>query len=123
MPRRAIENSDAPGLPLSAAVHGGDLLFVSGQIGVDPATGRLVDGGARGQTERVLRNIESVLALAGKTLDDVVKANVYLASMEDFSAMNEVFAKAFRAPYPARTTVAVAALPFGARVEIEVAAR
>ena len=80
-------------------------------------------GGAAGQTEKILSNVKEVLAAAGKTLDDVVKANVYLQSMEDFAAMNEVYVKHFKAPYPARTAIGVAALPLNARVEMEFIAR
>lgn len=123
MPRRAVSFKGPAGLPFSAAVWAGDLLFVSGQVGLDLDKGALVAGGAAGQTAKIFENLTALLALAGKTLDDVVKANVYLASMEDYAPMNEVYAKAFREPYPARTSIAVAALPLGARVEIEVVVR
>jgi 2-iminobutanoate/2-iminopropanoate deaminase len=85
-----------------------------------PETGKLIDGGVAEQTEQVFRNIEGVLTAAGKTLDDVIKVNVYLVTMDDFAAMNGVYATKFSEPYPARTTVAVHQLPVGASVEIEV---
>lgn len=99
------------------------LLFLSGQTPIDPATGALVDGDVGVQTRRVFTNLERVLAAAGASLTDVIKVNVYLTSMGDFPALNEVYADVFEAPYPARTTVAVAELPLGAQVEIELVAR
>jgi 2-iminobutanoate/2-iminopropanoate deaminase len=127
-PRRAITSSAlaTPAGPFSHAVVAGaerDLIYVSGQVGQDPDTGALVPGGTAAEAERALRNVATVLAAAGLGLDDVVKANVYLADMGDFAALNAVYARHFRAPYPARTTIAVAALPLGARVEVEVVAR
>lgn len=106
-------------LPLSPGVRAGGLLFLSGQVGFDPATGKIVPGGAGAETEKIFDAAETLLAAAGKSLDDVAKANVFLASMEDYAAMNAVYARRFARPYPARTAVAVAALPLGARVEIE----
>lgn len=125
MARNAInaETITPKGFPFSAAVWAGDLLYLSGQVGYDFEAGKLVDGDAGAQTERIITNCTVVLAAAGKSLDDVVKANVFLADMADFAAMNEVYARRFAAPYPARTTVGVAALPLGARVEIEMIAR
>lgn len=109
--------------PYSHAAFGaGGALFVSGQAAIDPATGALIDGDVTEQTRRVFENLRSVLTAAGRSLDDVVKVNVYLADIEDFDAMNRVYATVFSAPYPARTTVAVAGLPIGARVEIELVA-
>ena len=108
--------------PYSHAATGGGPLFLSGQTPIDPATGRLVDGDVTVQTRRVLDNLEAVLRAAGGTLADVVKVNVYLTSMDDFAAMNAAYAEAFTEPFPARTTVAVAGLPLGARVEIEAVA-
>lgn len=99
------------------------LLFCSGQTPIDPSTGALVTGGMEDQARRVFDNLGHVLAAAGATMADVVKVNVYLTSMADFPALNEVYASVFEAPYPARTTVAVAELPLGARVEIELVAR
>ncbi|MEX0644628.1 MAG: Rid family detoxifying hydrolase [Parvularculaceae bacterium] len=125
MARNAI-NSDKitpKGFPFSAAVWAGDILYLSGQVGLDLAVGKVVDGGAARETEQILKNCRAVLAEAGKTFDDVIKANVYLVDMADFAAMNEVYAHHFKAPYPARTSVEVASLPLGARVEIEMIAR
>ena len=101
-------------------LHGGQkMVFTSGQVGIDPATGELVEGGVREQATRVLANLTSVLRGAGLTLADVVKTTVYLADMSDFAAMNEIYGAAFGPVPPARTTIAAAGLPKGARVEIE----
>ena len=108
--------------PFSPAVRDGDRVYTSGQIAQDPATGKLIEGGVAAQTEQVLRNLEAVLNAAEKSLADVVKVNVYLTDMRNFAEMNEVYARHFAAPYPARTTVAVAALPLGAIVEMEMIA-
>jgi len=109
--------------PYAHAVFGpGGALFLSGQTPIDPATGKLVDGDVAEQTRQVFANLRSVLAAAGRTLDDVVKVTVYLVDMNDFAVMNSVYAQTFDAPFPARTTVAVAGLPLGARVEIELVA-
>ena len=123
MTRRAIV--DAPGLgkalgPYSRAVWAGNILYLSGQLGSDPATGKLVEGGAGPETEQILKGIAAVLGVAGLSLANVVKANVYLTDINDFAAMNKVYETFFSEPYPARTTIAVAALPGGAHVEIEV---
>ncbi len=114
----------APVGPYSHAASSGEqgLLHLSGQTPIDPATGRLVDGDVRTQARQVFTNLQAVLAAVGRTLDDVVKVNVYLVDMADFSAVNEVYATVFAEPCPARTTVAVAGLPLGARVEIELVA-
>ena len=109
--------------PFSAAVRAGDLLFLSGQIALDPATGTLVAGDIGAQTERIFANISAVLEAAGMSFDDVMKTNVYLADMKEFSAMNTIYARYFQAPYPARTTIQAAGLPLGGAVEIEVVAR
>lgn len=126
MPRKSFASDPLPsaGLPFSPAVLGaGDALYLSGQVGQDPATGRLADGVAA-QTDQALRNLQAVLAAAGKTLDDVVRVGVYLADLRaDFAAMNEAYARWFAEPYPARTTIGVAALPMGAAVEIDLVAR
>ena len=124
MPRTAItaEGFAPKGLPFSPAVRAGDLFYLSGQVGLDPKSGKLVEGGVGPQTTQIFANIAAVLAAAGKTLGDVVKANVYLADIAEYAEMNEAYAKAFDAPYPARTAFAVAALPLGARVEVEVIA-
>ena len=125
MSRKAvtISNPALDALPFSAAVRAGKTFFLSGQVGVDPETDALVRGGVGAEVEQIFANIAVVLAAAGKSLADVVKANVYLAHMDDYGAMNEAYAKAFEKPYPARTCIGVAALPLGARVEIEVIAR
>jgi len=126
MPRKSFASDHLPsaGLPFSPAVLGaGDALYLSGQVGQDPATGRLADGVAA-QTDQALRNLQAVLAAAGKTLDDVVRVGVYLTDLRaDFTAMNEAYARWFAEPYPARTTIGVAALPMGAAVEIDLVAR
>lgn len=109
--------------PFSPAVLDGDRVYTSGQIAQDPATGQLIGGGVAAQTEQVFHNIEALMTAAGKSLADVVKVTVYLTDMRHFAEMNEVYARHFVAPYPARTTVAVAALPLGAAVEIEMIAR
>jgi 2-iminobutanoate/2-iminopropanoate deaminase len=108
--------------PFSQGIRINGLLFLSGQVGLEPATGKLVPGGIRAETEQVLRNLAAVLEAAGKTFADVVRAGVYLTDIGDFSAMNAVYEKQFIQPYPARTTIAVAALPLGARVEIDLVA-
>ncbi len=120
---------DAPGAigPYSQAqvvrLHGGGrLVFTSGQIGLDPQRGALVEGGVAAETEQVLRNLGEVLRGAGLTLGDVVKTTVYLADMADFAAMNEVYGRAFASDPPARTTIAAAGLPKGARIEIDAVA-
>lgn len=110
-------------LPFSPGAYAGDLLYLSGQVGLDPQTGALAEGGAKAQTAQALANIAATLETAGKTLGDVVKANIYITDMDDYAAMNEAYAAAFEKPYPARTCVAVAALPLGAKVEIEVIVR
>jgi 2-iminobutanoate/2-iminopropanoate deaminase len=124
MPRQAITSDKLPKpiAPFSIAIRDGDRVYCSGQVGADPKTGKLIDGDVRAQTEQAFRNLEAVLQAAGKSLDDVMKVNVYLADIKNFAAMNEVYAKMFKPPYPARTTVGVAALPLGAAVEIEMIA-
>ena len=124
--RREIITTDriAPSVgPFSAAVRAGDLIFLSGQVALDPATGKLVAGAIGAQTEQIFANISAVLEAAGKSFDDVMKTTVYLADMKDFGAMNTVYARYFQTPYPARTTIQAAGLPLGAAVEIEVVAR
>jgi 2-iminobutanoate/2-iminopropanoate deaminase len=121
--RRAVHTEKAPaplgGAPYSQAIISGDLVFASGQVALDPATGALVDGGVSEQTEQVLRNVQSVLEEAGSGLDRVLKTTVFLTDLGSFGAMNEVYARHFTAPYPARSTIEVSALPAGAAVEIE----
>jgi 2-iminobutanoate/2-iminopropanoate deaminase len=110
----------APALgPFSAAVTANGMLYSSGQVALDPATAQLVAGGVADQTSQVLRNIACVLEAAGCSLADVIKANVYLADMSDFDAMNAAYERHFEAPFPARTTIQAARLPLGALVEIE----
>jgi 2-iminobutanoate/2-iminopropanoate deaminase len=125
MPRDAFTAPELPPPvgPFSHAVRSGDALYASGQVGLDPATGRVVDGGVEAQTEQAFRNLEAVLRAAGRSFADVVRVGVYLTDMRDFAAMNAVFARWFEAPYPARTTIGVAALPLGAAVEIDLVAR
>jgi 2-iminobutanoate/2-iminopropanoate deaminase len=108
--------------PFSPAVRDGDRVYTSGQVAQDPATGKLIQGSVAAQTEQIFHNLKVILEAADKTLADVVKVNVYLTEIRDFAAMNEVYAKHFIAPYPARTTIAVAALPLSAVVEIEMIA-
>ncbi len=112
----------APVGPYSHAVRVGNLLFCSGQIPLDPLTGKLVDGDIRAQTQRVLENIGLILAAQNLTFASVVKATVFLTNLADFAAMNEVYGQYFKTDCPARSTVQVAALPRGAAVEIEVMA-
>ena len=122
---RVIVTERAPAAigPYSQAVRSGDLVFCSGQIPLDPDSGQLVDGGIAAQTARVLDNLAAVLAAADLKLGNVVKTTVFLVSMDDFPAMNEVYARYFDEDPPARSTIGVAALPKGARVEIEAIAR
>jgi len=108
--------------PFSAAVRADGFVFLSGQIALDPASGKLISGDVAAQTEQIFRNISAVLDAAGKSFADVVKTNVFLANMKDFGAMNAVYERHFEAPFPARTTIAAAALPLAAAVEIEVVA-
>ena len=105
--------------PYSQAVRAGNLVFASGQIPIDPATGEFVAGGIAEQTDQVLRNLTSVFAAAGVELNQIVKTTVFLADMEDFAAMNEVYGRFFGAQPPARATVQAARLPRDAKVEIE----
>jgi 2-iminobutanoate/2-iminopropanoate deaminase len=118
---RFVSTAEAPRAigPYSQAARAGGFLFTAGQVGFDPATGELVDGGIAEQTQQVLRNIDGILQAGGLRLSDVVKTTVFLVDMADFAAMNEAYAAAFGEHRPARSTVAVAALPRGARVEIE----
>lgn len=109
--------------PYSHAVEAGDVVYLSGQTPLDPSTGALVAGGVPAQAEQCFRNLFGVLAAAGLSPDDVVKVNVYLVDMGDFAAMNAVYERQFARPFPARTTIGVASLPLGARIEIELVAR
>lgn len=109
--------------PYSQAIWAGDLLYCSGQTPIDPSTGTLIDGDVHAQTLRCFENLRAVVTAAGLTMDQVMKCNVYLTDMRDFPEMNRAYQATFSSPYPARTTVAVAGLPLGARVEIELIAR
>jgi 2-iminobutanoate/2-iminopropanoate deaminase len=124
MPRKAVTSPKASAIgPYSHGVEAGQFVYLSGQTPVDPATRKLVEGDIQAQTEQCFRNLFDVLEAAGLDPDNVVKVNVYLTDMANFAAMNEVYARMFNTPYPARTTVAVAGLPLGAQVEIEMIAR
>jgi 2-iminobutanoate/2-iminopropanoate deaminase len=122
MARDTITSDELPAadLPFSLGVRGGGLLYLSGQVAQDPATGELIAGDVARQTDQILRNIATALAAADKDLDDVVRVGVYLTDMANFAAMNEVYARHFTKPYPARTAIGVAALPMGAAVEMDV---
>lgn len=124
---KAIQSEKAPAAigPYSQAIDSGaGIVFVSGQLPIDPATGAFPEGGVKEQTCQSLTNVKAILETAGLDLGNVVKTTVFLADMADFSAMNEVYARFFSAPFPARSAVAVKALPKGALVEIEcIAAR
>lgn len=122
--KRPVETADAPKAigPYSQAIIANGFIYTAGQIGSDPKTGTLVEGGIAEQTEQALKNIEAVLKAAGSSTDDVVKTTVFLADMNDFAKMNEVYGKRFNAPFPARSTVQVARLPRDAKIEIEAVA-
>lgn len=119
--KRRIQTAGAPAAvgPYSQGIASGDLLFCAGQVGLDPLTGDLVAGGVAAETERALRNLSAVLDAAGCTYADVLKTTCFLADIADFAVFNEVYARFFPDPPPARSTFAVAALPKGARVEVE----
>jgi 2-iminobutanoate/2-iminopropanoate deaminase len=119
--RQAVSTQSAPKAigPYSQAIRAGSLVFVSGQVPIDPATGNIVQGDIASQTRRVLQNLEAILKAAGATFDSVVRTTVFLADMDDFAAMNEVYATCFASPAPARATVQVSRLPKDARVEID----
>ena len=121
MTRRAVSTSGAPAAagPYSQAIATNDLVFCAGQVGLDPATGEMVPGGVEAETERVLKNLEAVLDSAGCSFADVVKTTCFLADIADFATFNAIYARFFPDPPPARSTFQVAALPKGARVEIE----
>lgn len=118
---QVIATNEAPGAigPYSQAVKAGGLVFCSGQIPIDTATGEFVEGGVAEQTDQVLKNLSAVLKAAGTGVENVVKTTVFLADMNDFGAMNEVYGKYFSSNKPARATVQAARLPRDARVEIE----
>lgn len=120
----AVRSAGAPAPigPYSQAVRAGGFLFLSGQIGLDPATGALVDGGVAAECRRALDGLKEVLEAAGVSLGSVVKTTIYLTDLGDFAAVNDVYGGYFTEPFPARATVGVASLPRGARVEIEMVA-
>jgi 2-iminobutanoate/2-iminopropanoate deaminase len=123
MAKRAITTSKGTAIgPYSLAVETGDLVFVSGQTPLDAATGKLVEGDIGAQARQCLENLKVVLDAAGLTFAHVVKSTIFLTSMGDFAAVNEVYKSYMSEPYPARSTIAVAALPMGAKVEIEMIA-
>jgi len=123
MPKKAITTAKAKAIgPYSMAIESGDLVFLSGQTPLDAATGKLVEGDIAAQARQSLESLKTILDAAGLTFAHVVKANIFLTSMGDFAAVNEVYKSYFREPYPARSTIAVAALPMGAKVEIEMIA-
>ena len=120
--KKVISTSNAPAAigPYSQAIRVGDMLFVSGQLGIDPTTGNFVSGGIKEQTEQVFKNIKAILKEAGASLENIVKTTVFLSDMADFATVNEVYGKEFSAPYPARSAVAAKTLPKNGLVEIEV---
>jgi len=123
MAKKAITTPKAKAIgPYSAAIESGELVFVSGQIPLDPLTGKLVEGDIAAQTRQSLENLKTILAAAGLTFAHVVKTTIFLTSMSDFAAVNDVYKSYMGEPYPARSTIAVAALPMGAKVEIEMIA-
>ncbi len=124
MPRIEITSPTASKVgPYSHAVRSGDLIYLSGQTPIDPATGKLAEGGIQAQTAQCFANLRGVLQAAGLDLEHVIKVNVFLTDMGNFAAMNEVYAQQFQPPYPARTTIGVASLPLNAQIEIEMIAR
>ncbi len=122
--KRIVNTEEAPKPvgPYSQAVIVGNLVFTSGQIGIDPKTGELVTGGIAEETEQVIKNLAAVLKSAGAGLDRVLKTLIFITDINQFGTVNQVYARYFQEPYPARSTVQVTALPKGARVEIEAVA-
>ena len=112
----------APSIPISPAIVAGDFVFTSGQIGIDPKTGQMVAGGIEEQADQVLKNLTSVLEAAGSNMSLVLKTTVFLADMNDYAAMNEVYRRHFKQDFPARSAVQVAKLPANAKIEIEAVA-
>jgi len=125
MTREALSSNEIapPAGPFSPAVRSGEFVFLSGQVAQLPSTGKLIEGNVAAQTEQIFKNLHVVLRAAGKTFADVVRVGVFLTDMKDFQSMNAVYARQFEAPFPARTTIAVSALPLGAAVEIELVAQ
>jgi 2-iminobutanoate/2-iminopropanoate deaminase len=124
MTRTAVSTTDAPAAigPYSQAIVTDGFIFTAGQVGLDPATGNLVEGGVEAQAERALANIGAILAEAGASMADVVKSTIFLMNMADFGAVNAIYGRHVADPPPARSTVGVSALPRGALIEIEVIA-
>lgn len=124
MIKEAIKTTEAPEAvgPYSQAIKTGNFIFCSGQIGLNPETKKIVEGGLEAQTYQVFKNIKAVLAQAGANLNNVVKATVFLKDMADFKKVNEIYAQHFEQPYPARSAVAVKDLPLSVDIEIEVIA-
>jgi 2-iminobutanoate/2-iminopropanoate deaminase len=123
MPKKAVTTPKARAIgPYSAAIESGDLVFVSGQIALDAASGKLVEGDVSAQARQSLENLKTILGAAGLGFAHVVKTTIFLTGMGDFAAVNEVYKSFVGEPYPARSTIAVAALPMGAKVEIEMIA-
>ena len=122
--KKVIATTNAPAAigPYSQAIQVGNMLFASGQLGIDPATGNFVEGAVKEQTAQAFKNVKAILAEAGLDISDVVKTTVFLADMGDFGAMNEVYASQFEGAFPARSAVAVKTLPKNGLVEIEVIA-
>jgi 2-iminobutanoate/2-iminopropanoate deaminase len=121
MNKKAVTSPELapPAGPFSQAIEVGGFLYFSGQVGQDPATGKVVEGGIAAETERIFQNLSAVLKAAGRSFDDVARAGVYLTNMSDFVALNGIYAKYFSPAFPTRTTIGVAALPRGACVEID----
>ena len=121
---KVINTNQAPAAigPYSQAIQKGDFLFVSGQLGIDPATGNFVEGGVKEQAQQVFKNIKAIISEAGYTMGNIVKTTVFLADMTDFATVNEVYASQFEGAFPARSAVAVRTLPKNGLVEIEVIA-
>jgi reactive intermediate/imine deaminase len=121
MAKQVIQSADAPAAigPYSQAIRAGNTLYMSGQIPLDPKTMQIVDGGIESQAHQVFRNLRAVAVAAGATLNDIVKLSILMADIAEFAKVNEIMATYFEAPYPARATYQVAALPRGARIEVE----
>ena len=122
--KKTIHTPGAPAAigPYSQAIEDGDWIFCSGQIGLDVSTGKLVEGGVEAEAARALFNLRAVLQEAGAGMEHVVKTTVFIVDLRDFEAVNRIYADFFKAPYPARSTIQAAALPRGARIEIEATA-
>ena len=123
MEKRPVRTERAPapfqGAPYSQGIMYGDLVFVAGQLGIDPETGQVVEGGITAQADRVMQNIQAILEEAGSGLDKLLKTTIYIVDLGDFAALNEVYAGYLEEPYPARATIEIGSLPSGALVEIE----